>query len=118
MNTLTNTRGVQNGIRQAFVYRGIQVMPTLDGGWLAAIGGRLYTECSEDDMCFAIDTTHVMIEAYQHRDAQPLSHPQGVVSLSKGASVAIPKQAISGGRSQSSPSPAARRYSTSKRGAA
>lgn len=114
-----NTRG----IRQAFVYRGIQVMPTLDGGWLAAIGGRLYTECSEDDMCFAIDTTHVMIEAYQQRDqgktsATPPAMRPRALSLSKGAGAVIPKQAISGGRSQSSPSPTARRYSTSKRGAA
>lgn len=105
---MPDTRGIQNGVRQAFVYRGIQVMPTLDGGWLAAIGGRLYTESAEDDICFEIDATHVMIEAYQQRDAQP----------AKAANVAHIKQAISGG-AVGLPSPAPRRYSTSsKRGAA
>ena len=104
---MTNTRGIQNGIRQAFIYRGVQVMPTLDGGWLAAIGGRLYSEAAEDNICFEIDATHVMLEAYQQREAQP----------AKAASVAH-KQAISGGAA-CSPSHTPRRYSTSsKRGAA
>lgn len=103
-----NTRGIVNGVRQAFVYRGIQVMPTLDGGWLAAIGGRLYTESAEDDICFEIDATHVMLEAYQQRYAQP----------AKAASVAHIKQAITGGGRRPSPSHGSHRVSTSKRGAA
>lgn len=66
---MPNTRGVQNGVRQSFVYRGIQVMPSLDGGWLATIGARLYTEASEDDICFAIDAAHLIIELQHERAA-------------------------------------------------
>lgn len=101
-----NTRGVQNGIRQAFVYRGIQVMPTLDGGWLATIGARLYNEIAEDDICFAIDAAHLIIE---------LQHERAAVQT---APCAKPKSAISGGGRRSSPSHGSRRYSTSQRGAA
>lgn len=51
MNTSTNTRGIQNGIRQAFIYRGLQVMPTLDGGWMCIISGKPQVESTEDDAC-------------------------------------------------------------------
>lgn len=102
---MADTRGVQNGCRQAFIYRGVQVIPTLDGGWMALIGGRVYTDSNEDEMCFEIDATHIMIEAVQHRDASPC------------AGVAQIKQAISGGAARL-PSRRPRRYSTSKRGAA
>lgn len=103
---MADTRGVQNGCRQAFIYRGVQVIPTLDGGWMAMIGGRIYTDSNEDEMCFEIDATHIMIEAVQHRGVSPC------------AGVAIPNKAISGGGRRPSPSHGSRRYSTSKRGAA
>lgn len=101
---MPDTRGVQNNVRQAFVYRGIQVMPSLDGGWLATIGARLYTEASEDDICFAIDAAHLIIEL-QHERAAEISGS------------AKPNKAISGGAARL-PSRRPRRYSTSKRGAA
>jgi hypothetical protein len=102
---MADTRGTQNGYRQAFIYRGIQVIPTLDGGWMALIGGRHYTENTEDEICFEIDAMHIMIEAVQHRNATPC------------AGVASPKSAISGGVVRS-PSRLPRRYSTSRKGGA
>lgn len=72
---MPNNRGVQNGARQSFVYRGIQVMPSLDGGWLATIGARLYTEASEDDICFAIDAAHLIIENCSKSAQQCKQHP-------------------------------------------
>ena len=102
---MPNTRGVQNGLRQSFVYRGIQIMPSLDGGWLATIGARLYTEASEDDICFAIDAAHLIIELQHERAAEAI----GNAKLHK---------AISGWGRRPSPSHGSRRYSTSTRGAA
>lgn len=96
---MRNTRGVQNGIRQPFIYRGIQVLPALDGGWQAFAGTHLYFEQTEDDICVVIDSMHIVVEVYQQRIAQP-------------------KSAISGGGRRSSPSHGSRRYSTSQRGAA
>ncbi len=103
---MPNTRGVQNGVRQPFIYRGIQVLPALDGGWQAFAGTHLYFEQTEDDMCVVIDSLHIVVEVYQQRDAQPVRS-------------AKPTSAISGGGRRPSPSHGSRRYSTShKRGAA
>jgi hypothetical protein len=110
---MADTRGTQNGYRQAFIYRGIQVIPTLDGGWMAVIGGRHYTENTEDEICFEIDAMHIMIEAVQHRDATPCAG----VAPSKGSHKVISKSAISGGVVRS-PSRLPRRYSTSRKGGA
>ena len=107
MSNNASLRGQTDSGRQAFIYRGIQVIPTLDGGWLCIIGGRHYAENSEDEICFEIDAMHLMIETVKQRNT---SAPC--------AGVAASTLAISGERKRS-PSRPARRFSIShKRGAA
>lgn len=63
-------RGLHNGKAQSFIYRGIQITPTLDDGWICMLDNRMMAEDTEDNICIAIDVWHVAIDARQARERE------------------------------------------------